>query len=170
MEIKRMPEYHYSSGKRDFKIKTVTRDKEGHYWSGVNSTRTHNNYNYSPNTEADQRIRQTLIAIKGETDGNTIMQWSLQCAVSQSCLTSCDPHGCSPPGSSVCEILQARILECGARPFSRGIPLTRDLNPGLLCWGQTLYHLNPGEAQHNDSGGLQHSTKTNGHIVQTENK
>ena len=29
----------------------------------------------------------------------------------QSCLTLCDPMGCSPPGSSVHGILQARILE-----------------------------------------------------------
>ena len=38
----------------------------------------------------------------------------------QSCLTLCDPTDCSPPGSSVHGILQARILEWGAMPFSRG--------------------------------------------------
>ena len=32
----------------------------------------------------------------------------------------CDPKDCSPPGSSVCGILQARILEWVANPFSRG--------------------------------------------------
>ena len=32
--------------------------------------------------------------------------------VPQSCLTFCDPMDCSPPGSSVHGILQARILEC----------------------------------------------------------
>ena len=31
--------------------------------------------------------------------------------VAQSCLTLCDPMDCSPPGFSVCGILQARILE-----------------------------------------------------------
>ena len=31
--------------------------------------------------------------------------------VAQSCPTLCDPRYCSPPGSSVCGILQARILE-----------------------------------------------------------
>ena len=30
--------------------------------------------------------------------------------VAQSCLTLCDPMDCSPPGSSVCGVLQARIL------------------------------------------------------------
>ena len=37
---------------------------------------------------------------------------ALYCAQSlQSCLTLCDPMDCSPPGSSVHEILQARTLE-----------------------------------------------------------
>ena len=40
------------------------------------------------------------------------------CQVAQSCLTLCDPLGCSPPGSSVYEILQVRILECVAISFS----------------------------------------------------
>ena len=31
--------------------------------------------------------------------------------VAQLCLTLCDPMDCSPPGSSVCGILQVRILE-----------------------------------------------------------
>ena len=36
----------------------------------------------------------------------------------QLCLTLCDPMDCSPPGSSVHGILQARILEWIAMPFS----------------------------------------------------
>ena len=40
--------------------------------------------------------------------------------VTQSCLTLCDPIDCSPPGSSVNGILQARTLEWVAIPFSRG--------------------------------------------------
>ena len=38
--------------------------------------------------------------------------------VSQSCLTLCDPMNYSPPGFSVYRILQARILEWIAIPFS----------------------------------------------------
>ena len=38
----------------------------------------------------------------------------------------CNPMDCSPPGSSVCGILQARILECVAMPFSRGSSRPRD--------------------------------------------
>ena len=38
--------------------------------------------------------------------------------VAQSCLTLSDPMDCSPPGSSVHGILQARVLEWGAIAFS----------------------------------------------------
>ena len=40
--------------------------------------------------------------------------------VTQSCPTLWDSKDCSPPGSSVHGILQARILGWGAVPFSRG--------------------------------------------------
>ena len=40
--------------------------------------------------------------------------------VAQSCPTLCYPMDCSPPGSSVHGILQARILEWVAISFSRG--------------------------------------------------
>ena len=38
--------------------------------------------------------------------------------VTQSCLTLSDPVDCSPPGSSVHGIFQARVLEWGAIAFS----------------------------------------------------
>ena len=44
----------------------------------------------------------------------------------QSCLTIYDPMDGSLPGSSVHGILQARILEWVAIPFSRGSPRPRD--------------------------------------------
>ena len=50
------------------------------------------------------------------------------CLVAQSCLTLCDPMDCSPPGSSVHGILQARTLEWvaprGVRPRLEGKPRT----------------------------------------------
>ena len=46
--------------------------------------------------------------------------------VTQSCSTLCDPVGRSPPGSSVHEILQERILEWFAILFSRGSSRPRD--------------------------------------------
>ena len=48
------------------------------------------------------------------------------CLVAQSCLSLCDPMDCSPPGSSVHGILQARRLEQVAMPSSRGFSQPRD--------------------------------------------
>ena len=46
--------------------------------------------------------------------------------VTQSCPTLCNPMDCSPPGSSVHEIFQARILEWVAISFSRESSQPRD--------------------------------------------
>ena len=51
-----------------------------------------------------------------------------------SCPTLCDCMDCSPPGSSVHGILQARILEWVAMPSSRGIFQTQGWNTHLLQW------------------------------------
>ena len=53
-----------------------------------------------------------------ETAARVLVAWS--------CLTLCDPVDCSPPGSSVHGVLQARILEWVAIPFSRGSSQPRD--------------------------------------------
>ena len=48
------------------------------------------------------------------------------CMCAESCLTLCDPMGCSLPGSSVHGIFQARILEWVAIYCSRGYSPPRD--------------------------------------------
>ena len=61
----------------------------------------------------------------------------------QLCLTLCDPIDCSPPGSSVHGILQAKILEWVAMLSSRGSPRLKDqtLVPSVSCTGRwVLYH------------------------------
>ena len=81
--------------------------------------------------------------------------------VAQPCLSLCNPMNCSPPGSSVHGIPQARILEWVATPFSRGsswprprtwvsciagrfstIWVTREAPMGYeenpICWKDTL--------------------------------
>ena len=50
---------------------------------------------------------------------------SLKVLDAQSCLTLCDPMDCSPPGSSVRGILQARTLEWVAVPSSGVLPNPR---------------------------------------------
>ena len=64
------------SDKIDFKIKKITRDKEGHYIMIKGSIQEEDitivNI-YEPNIGAPQYIRQTLTDLKGETDTNTII-------------------------------------------------------------------------------------------------
>ena len=48
------------------------------------------------------------------------LQWKVKVFVAQSCMTLYNLMDCSLPGSSVREILQARILEWAAVPSSRG--------------------------------------------------
>ena len=64
------------SDKIDVKIKTITRDKEGHYIMIKGSIQEEDitivNI-YAPNIGAPQYIRQRLTAIKGEIDSNTII-------------------------------------------------------------------------------------------------
>ena len=60
--------------------------------------------------------------------------------VTQLCQTLFNPMEYSLPGSSVCRILQARILEWVASLLQE-IFLTQGSNPGLLHCKQILYHL-----------------------------
>ena len=51
---------------------------------------------------------------------------SIETEIAQSCLTLCDPMACSPPGSSVHGISQAKILEWVAISSSRGSSRPRE--------------------------------------------
>ena len=66
--------------------------------------------------------------------------------VAQSCLTLCDPMDCSLPGSSVYGILQARILEWIAIPFSRGSSRPRDQTLGSALQAHSLLSELPGRS------------------------
>ena len=60
--------------------------------------------------------------------------------VAQACLTFCDSMDYSPPGSSVCGILQARILEHVAISLLQGIFPTQGSNLGLLHCRQIFFY------------------------------
>ena len=80
--------------------------------------------------------------------------WKSVCAcvgapLLQLCLTLCNPMGCSPTGSSVHGILQARILEWVAISSSMGSSQPRDqtLISYVSCIGRwVLYHQATGKA------------------------
>ena len=63
--------------------------------------------------------------------------------VPQSCMTLCNPADCSPPGSSVHGILQARKLEWAAIILLQGIFLIQGSNPGLLHGRRTFLPSEP---------------------------
>ena len=91
--------------------------------------------------------RSSLIQFSGEV--KKWLDWECMCCVLcakllQLCPTLCSPMDCSPPGSSVHAILQARILEWVAMPSSRGSSGSRDQTHvclHLLHCRQILYPL-----------------------------
>ena len=69
--------------------------------------------------------RPGMLQSKGLQKGQTqLSHWTeLSCVHAKSlqlCLTYCDPMNCSLTGSCVCGILQARMLDSVAMPYSRG--------------------------------------------------
>ena len=79
---------------------------------------------------------QTTLA--GNLKSHGKKKYTVCCCCHCCCLSHiplfCDPMDCSPPGSSVHGILQARILEWVAIFISRGIFLTQRLNLYILHW------------------------------------
>ena len=57
---------------------------------------------------------------KRQTNVNINLDLCVCTKLLQSSLTLCESMDCSPPGSSACGILQARVLECVAISPSRG--------------------------------------------------
>ena len=68
--------------------------------------------------------------------------------VAQSCLTPSDPMDCSPPGSSIHGILQARVPEWVAISFARDLP-DQGSNPGSTTFqADALTSEPPGKPDH----------------------
>ena len=89
-----------------------------------------------PSQESNWGLPHTgRILYRLSSQGSQKHQWGVV-SVAQPCPTLCDPMDCSPPGSSVRGILQARILEWVAMPSSRGSSWPRDRTdslPSELC-------------------------------------
>ena len=68
-----------------------------------------------------------------------------------SCVTLCNTMDCSPPGSSVHGILQARILEWVAVSFSRGSSRPKDRTWVSYVGREILYHQDTWGARHENT-------------------
>ena len=78
------------------------------------------------------RMKRLFLIFKTNTVFFKIPWKKKKALVAQSCPTLCDPMDCKLPGSSVHGILQARILEWVAIPFSRGsFPRIEPMSPEL---------------------------------------
>ena len=96
-------------------------------WYSVTHTHTHTGFTGGSDGKES--------ACDAATNITTIYTCVCACAHAKSlqlCLTLCDPMDYSPPGSSVHGILQARILEREAIPFSRGSSRPRDQIQSLM--------------------------------------
>ena len=71
--------------------------------------------------KAEKNILEYLGHLEEGWDGMRDWDWHVYAAAAkalQSCPTLCDPMDCSPPGSSIHGVFQARVLEWGAIAFS----------------------------------------------------
>ena len=78
--------------------------------------------------------------LKTGHDGRIYTMVIIKSEVAQSCLTLCEPMDCSPPGSSILGIFQARVLQWVAISFSRESSRP-GIKPSVLHCRQMLYHL-----------------------------
>ena len=112
---------------RSIQKPTVATRCLGHYIiSFQENIRPHKNVStdvHSSSVHKSQKVETTQIFIhwtSAKMRHVHIMEWKVKVLLSQWCLTICSPMDYSSPGSSVHGILQARILEWGAIPLSRG--------------------------------------------------
>ena len=84
-------------------------------------------------------LSQSNISLNYKT--GDIFKLRMGVLVAQSCPTLCGPMDCNPPGSSVHGILQSRILEWVAIPFSRGSSQPRNGTRVFCIAGRFFYHL-----------------------------
>ena len=87
--------------------------------------------------EKEKSVNTYKICFSGlkQNSHYSIVQF-IPCVCVISCFSSiqlCNPMDCSPPGSSVHGILQARILEWVAIPFSPGDLPDAEIEPVFLC-------------------------------------
>ena len=121
-------------------LQSIGSQRVRHYWSDLTCRHTHTH----THTHIYIHIyMHTYICIHTHIYTYICM---CMCKVTQSYLTLCDPVDCSPPGSSVHGILQARILEWIAMSFSSRSSQPRDRTQVSCIAGRRFILWATGEA------------------------
>ena len=96
-----------------------------------------------PSWVSKGRLKDFLIREEGNVETKEKPSKKTICVLIQSCRILCDSMDCSPPGSSVHGIFQARVLEQVAISLLQGIFPTQG-STHVSCIGRwILYHLPP---------------------------
>ena len=99
---------------------------------------------YSVGLAAPWHVESSPTRCAGNTDTQPSDSVIRMCLVTQSCPALCNTMDCSPSGSSVHGIFQARILECVAMSsFLQGIFPSQGLNLHFLCLLHCRWILHP---------------------------
>ena len=87
-----------------------------------------------------QKVASCLFPVRGPYSCLSVCVHA--CSVAQSCLTLCNPMDCSPSGSSVHGIFQARIMQWVAISYSRRSSQPRDrTHISCISWtGRQILH------------------------------
>ena len=111
------------------------------YWSGLPfpSPRNLPDPEIKPTSLTSHTLAGRFFTTSAARETHTLHE--VKVLVAQSCLTLCDPMDCSPPGSSVHGISQARILEWVVLPFIRGPSQCRDQTQVSHIADGFFYHL-----------------------------
>ena len=94
----------------------------------------------SPEETSDKIWLEKGPGILGDEENLRVSEWGLLSFIHSVVSDSCNPMDCSPPGSSVHGISQARILERVAVSFSKGSSLPRDWSWVSSIGTWILYH------------------------------
>ena len=110
-----------------------------HLWNTQNIRKTPSvPFLKQPEFSSKEKKKISIAHTQSTSKSNPVVPpWSCVCECACTCAQSyptlCDPIDCSPPGSSVHGLLQARIMQWVAISSSRGIFLTQGLTPHLSC-------------------------------------
>ena len=102
------------------------KDESSTHWDCANKDTYGSSQDFTPETKDKTKIFKDRSSTEKKKKRQKKYLWLSEVLVTQPCSTLCNPMDCSPPGSSVQGVLQARILERVAIFFYRWPSWPRD--------------------------------------------